>query len=96
MYKRLQIQYSYFLYLMEPVEGLIAIDNVNATLEEEEDKEFEIYLDGGRDLFRVQTHSLLLTMRTDKQFEAFGNGETCNDTAEEVVYWEESFENPWC
>lgn len=27
---------------MEPVEGLIAIDNVNATLEEEEDKEFEV------------------------------------------------------
>lgn len=33
-----------FLYLMEPVEGLIAIDNVNATLEEEEDKEFEVWI----------------------------------------------------
>lgn len=31
-----------FLYLMEPTEGLVAIDNVNATLEEEEDKEFEV------------------------------------------------------
>ncbi|GIY29651.1 polycystic kidney disease protein 1-like 2 [Caerostris darwini] len=77
-----------FLYLMEPVEGLIAIDNVNATLEEEEDKEFEIYLE------RVGTDTCLLVDYDDGTvLRAFGNGETCNDTAEEVV-WEGELENP--